>query len=131
LVKVWAKSEAWELDFMLPGMYESVREWSPTLPNELPLWELESQWTPKSSEGDFRNQNSLDWRVICIIGKFLELRCLKWACMIHLGTQNIIHGQKKGRESNCQFDFRPLKIKNRPDFFTWRWHATYYLKALD
>jgi hypothetical protein len=24
------------------------------------------------------------------------------------------YGQKKGRESNCQFDSRPLKVKNRP-----------------
>jgi hypothetical protein len=33
--------------------------------------------------------------------------------MTHLGTQNIIHGQKKGQKSNCQFDFRPLKVRNR------------------
>jgi hypothetical protein len=50
----------WESHFMLPGVQESVREWTSTLPNELPLWELESQWTPKSSGGNFRGQNSLD-----------------------------------------------------------------------
>jgi hypothetical protein len=26
LAKVWAKNEAWESYFMLPGMWESVRE---------------------------------------------------------------------------------------------------------
>jgi hypothetical protein len=32
---------------------------------------------------------------------------------------------------NWQFDFWPLKIKNRPDFLACRWHATYRWKALD
>jgi hypothetical protein len=38
---------------------------------------------------------------------------------------------KEGSESNCQFDYRSLKIKNRPDFFMCRWHATYYWKDFD
>jgi len=41
LAKVWAKSEAWELHFMLLGVCESVREWTSTFPSEFPLWELE------------------------------------------------------------------------------------------
>jgi len=40
LAKVRAKSEAQESHFMLPGVWECVREWTPTLPSELPLWEL-------------------------------------------------------------------------------------------
>jgi hypothetical protein len=51
--------------------------------------------------------------------------------MTHFGTKNTSCGQKKGRESNCQFDFQPLKIRNCPDFFTFRWHATYHWKALN
>jgi hypothetical protein len=74
-----------ESHFMLIGVLESVREWTPTLPNELSLWELESQWTFESSEGDYRGQNSLDWKVLYIIEKLLKPRCLKWACMTHLG----------------------------------------------
>jgi hypothetical protein len=35
--------------------------------------------------GWFRNKKSLDWKVPYIIGKLLKLRCLKWACMTHLG----------------------------------------------
>jgi len=32
--------------------------------------------------------------------------------------------------SNCQFDSRPLKVRNRPDLPACRWHATYCWKAL-
>jgi hypothetical protein len=32
----------------------------PTLPSELPFWELESQLTPKSLEGNCKGQDSLD-----------------------------------------------------------------------
>jgi hypothetical protein len=45
LAKVWAKYEAHESHFMLPKVQESVREWTLTLPSELPLWELVSQRT--------------------------------------------------------------------------------------
>jgi len=57
LAKVWAKFWARESHFMLLGVQESVREWNSTLPNELPLWELESQWTPQFLEGDCKGQN--------------------------------------------------------------------------
>jgi hypothetical protein len=45
LAKVWAKNEARESHFMLLGVWENVQEWTSTLPEEFPLWELESQWT--------------------------------------------------------------------------------------
>jgi hypothetical protein len=32
---------------MLPGVPKSVREWTLTFSNELPCWEIESQWTPE------------------------------------------------------------------------------------
>ncbi len=80
------QERAWESHFMLLGMQESVKEWTLTLPSELPFWEFESQWTPESAEINFRGQNSLDWRVPCIIKKLLEHRCLKWTCMTYLGT---------------------------------------------
>jgi hypothetical protein len=54
------------------------------VPNELPLWELESQWIFEPSKGDYRGQNSLDLEVPYIIGNLLERRCLKWAHMTHL-----------------------------------------------
>jgi hypothetical protein len=69
--------------------------------------------------------------VLYIIEKLLERRCLKWAHMAHLDLWNTSYGQKKGRESNCQFDSRPLKVENRPDLLSYRGRATYRWKALD
>jgi hypothetical protein len=47
------------------------------------------------------------------------------------GYLNISYGQNKGRESNCQFDSRPLKVKNCRNLFACRWCATYHWKVLD
>jgi hypothetical protein len=116
---------------MFLGVQKSVREWTLTLPSELPFWKLESQWTPKSSEGHFRGKNPLDWIVIYINEYILKRRCLKWAHMTHLDTWNTSYGQKKGRESNWQFDSRPLKVRCRPNLLVCRWCATYRWKALD
>jgi hypothetical protein len=76
LVRVQAKREAQESH--LPGVQESVKEWTLTLPSQLPFWELESWWTPKSSKTDCTSQNPLDWRVLYIIKKFLKFKCLNW-----------------------------------------------------
>jgi hypothetical protein len=116
-------------------MQKSVREWTLTLPSalpsELPFWELESQWTPEFSKGDCKGRNSMDLRVPYIIGKLLDLRCLKWAHMTHLDTWNTSYGQKKGRELNWQFDSWSLKVGNRPNFLACKWRATYHWKALN
>jgi hypothetical protein len=61
----------------------------------------------------------------------LEHRCLKWALIVHLDIWNISYGQKKGRESNYQFDSRPQKVENRPDLLSCRGRATYRWKALN
>ncbi len=89
-------------------MKESVKEWTFTLPRELPPWELDSRWTPKSSKSNFRGQNLINWRFFYIIEKLLECICLKWACMNHLDFYNTSYGQKKGHESNWQFVATPL-----------------------
>jgi len=72
-----------------------------------------------------------DWRVLYIIGKLLKRSYFKWAHMTHLDTWNTSYGQKKGRESNWQFDSQPLKVGNRPDLLACRWHATYHWKTLN
>jgi len=131
LTRLWTKREAWGSHLMFPKVQKSVREWTLTLPSELPFWELEFQWTPKSSEGDCRGQTPLDWRVFYIIEKLLKRRCLKWALIIHLNIWNTSYDQKKGRESNWQFDSRPLKVENRPNFLACKWRATYHWKSLD
>jgi hypothetical protein len=69
--------------------------------------------------------------ILYIIGKLLELRCLKWAHIAHLDIWNTSYGQKKGRESNCQFDSRPEKVGNRPNLLGCRRRATYRWKALN
>jgi hypothetical protein len=51
--------------------------------------------------------------------------------MTHLDTWHSSYSQKKGRESHWQFDFRPLKVQNHPDFLTCMWPTTYYWKALN
>jgi hypothetical protein len=39
--------------------------------------------------------------------------------------------KERSGKSNWQFDSRPLKIKNCPNFLACRWRATYWWKALD
>jgi len=112
-------------------VWGSMREWTLTLPRQLPLWEMESRWTLEISKSNFRGQNSMDYNILYIIGKLLEHRCLKWARIAHLDIWNTSYGQKKGRESNCQFDSQPEKVKNRPDLLGCRERATYRWKALD
>jgi hypothetical protein len=56
----------------------------------------------------------LPWGVLCVIEKFLKCRCPKWPRIGHLDIFRPSYGQKKGRESNWQFDSRPLKVENRP-----------------
>jgi hypothetical protein len=90
---------------------------------------LESSGTPGNSELEFRGQNTLYWGVLYTIGKLLKRRCPKWPRMSHLNIFSPSYGQKKGRESNWQFDSRPLKVGNRPlpDVCSrstiWRWKA--------
>jgi hypothetical protein len=92
---------------------------------------MESRWILKISESDLRGQNSMACGVLYIIEKLLERRCLKWARIAHLNIWNTSYGQKKGRESNYQFDSRPQKVRNRSDLLSCRGHATYRWKALN
>jgi hypothetical protein len=68
---------------------------------------LESSGTPAISELDNRGQNTSPWGVLYTIGKALKCRCRKWPRMSHLHICSTSYGQKKGRESNWQFDSRP------------------------
>jgi len=90
---------------------------------------MESSGTPKNSKLDLKGKISSHWSVLGLIGKVLKCRCWKWPCMSHLDICSSNYGQKKGRESNCQFDSWPLKVGNRPlpniawRSATWRWKA--------
>jgi hypothetical protein len=41
------------------------------------------------------------------------------------------YGKKKGRKSKCQFDSRPLKVKNHLELHVCKRHATYCWKSFD
>ncbi len=88
---------------------------------------LESPGIPENSELNFRGQISLHSSFLYVIEKVLKCRCPKWPRMSHLDVCSPSYGQKKGRESNWQFDSRPLKVRNRPlpevysKSATWSW----------
>jgi hypothetical protein len=104
--------------------FGQVWGWSPTL-GKVEGWE--SFGTPKCLELDRKAQNTLHWGVFGNIGKVLKRRYRKCP---RIGNSDICspsYGQKKGRESNWQFDSRPLEVGNRPlpnvrfERATWRW----------
>jgi hypothetical protein len=76
--------------------------------------DLESFRTLEPLELDSRGQNTSHWGVLYINEKILKCRCPKWPCMSHLDIYSPSYGQKKGRESNWQFDSRPLNVRKRP-----------------
>jgi hypothetical protein len=76
--------------------------------------DLEPSETPESLEFDNKGQNTFPWGVLGVIGKVLKCRCRKWPRIGHLDICSPSYGQKKDRESNWQFDSRPLKVRNRP-----------------
>jgi hypothetical protein len=96
-------------------------------PNTPKVGDLESSGTPKCLEFDSRSQNTLHWGVLGVIEKVLKRKYRKWTRIGHLDICSPSYGQKKGRESNWQFDSRPLKVGNRPlldlriESATWRW----------
>ncbi len=83
-------------------------------PNTSKVGDLESSGTLECFEFDSKAQNTSHWGVLGVIGKFLKRRYRKWPRIGHLNICSPSYGQKKGRESNWQFDSRPLKVGNRP-----------------
>jgi hypothetical protein len=92
---------------------------------------LESSRTPENSELELKGKNTLHWGVLSVIGKVLKCRCLNWPRIGHVDICSPSYGQKKGRESNCQFDSRPQKVENRPLPDVCSTSATRRWKALD
>jgi len=91
--------------------FGQVWGWSPTLGKSE---DLKSSGTPECSELDRKAQNTSHWGVLSVIGKVLKRRYRKWPRIGHLDIFSPSFGQKKGRESNWQFDSRPQKVDNRP-----------------
>jgi len=76
--------------------------------------DLKSVGTLECLELDSKAQNTSHLGVLGVIGKALKRRYRKWPRIGHLDLCCPSYGQKKGRESNWQFDSRPLKVGNRP-----------------
>jgi hypothetical protein len=66
--------------------------------------DLESSGTLECSELDSKRQNTSHWGVLSVIEKVLKRRYLKWPRIGHLDICSPSYEQKKGRESNWQFD---------------------------
>ncbi len=102
----------------------------PSVGVKLNIWkssELESSGSPECLKLDSKGKNTSHWGVLGVIGKFLKRRY--WKCP-RIGISDIFsprYGQKKGQESNWQFDSQPLKVGNRPrpdvrlQCATWLW----------
>jgi hypothetical protein len=137
------KRETHEAHLILSEVQKSVREWTLTLPRQLPLEELESRRTPESSGSDRRGQNPSVWRVLYIIGKLLKHRCLKWVCITHeklstrattllqTSSQSEVctqsYGAPKLQESQFQdYHLEVLKQKNHLDVGLMERHKVYY-----
>jgi len=72
-----SQEEARESHHILPGVQESARECEGVnthTPKAISLGEMESQWTPETSESDCRGQTSMDCGVLYINGKLLKHR---------------------------------------------------------
>jgi len=91
----------------------------------------ESSRTSENLEHDHMHQNISHWGVLYTIEKVLKCRCPKWPRMSHLDICSTSYGWMKGRESNWQFDSRPLKVGNQPNLGACRWNATHHWKALE
>jgi len=114
--KVQTESAMWKSHTLL-GTWESVREWTHTLPSELPFWKLESIEFLKNG---LRGRNSLNWKLPNIIGKFFRCKFLKWVRIIHLNIYDTSYDWKKGWKLKCQFDSWPLKVKNHLELHAWQ-----------
>jgi hypothetical protein len=98
-------------------------------PNTPKVGNLESSGTPECLELDSKAQNTSHWGVLDVIEKVSKRRYRKWPRIGHLDICGPSYEQKKGRESNWQFNSRPLKVESRPvpdvrfESATWRWKA--------
>jgi len=97
--------------FLSQPYFSQVWGWSPTLGKSE---DFASSGTPECLELDSNAQNTSHWGVLGVIEKVLKRRYRKWPRIGHLDICSPSYGQKKGRESNWQFDSRPQKVRNRP-----------------
>jgi hypothetical protein len=96
-------------------------------PNTWKSWGFGVLRDSECSELDSKGKNTSHWGVLGVVGKVLKLRYRKCPRIGNSDIHSPSYGQKKGRESNWQFDSRPLKVENRclpkirSERATWRW----------
>ncbi len=100
-------------------------------PNISKVGDLESSETPECLEFNIKAQNTSHWSILCVIEKDWKRKYRKWPRIGHLDIYSPSYGQKKGWESNCQFDSWPLEVRNRPFPDIWFESATWRWKDLD
>jgi len=107
---------------------ESVREWTLTLPKELPFWELESRWISECVESDCKGQNPKAQGVLYIIGKLL----MRATTLFQTSSQSEVctqsYGAPKLRESQLwQFRNSHLGVPGQNAIWMWAsWRGTVY-----
>ncbi len=67
----------------IPGSVRKCEGVNPHTPKATPTWEMESRWTPETSESDCKGQTSMDYGVLYIIRKLLKRRCIKLDLIAH------------------------------------------------
>jgi len=92
--------------------FKKVREWTLTLPRQLPLWEMDYRWSLETSESDFNSQNLMDCDIFYIIGKLLERKCLKWLALLiwTFETQVMAKRRAESQTANLTSDHKKLGI---------------------
>jgi hypothetical protein len=121
LIRTWIPIKPPKNSWVSQPHFGQVWGWSPTLGKDGD-WE-----SSECSDLNIKAQNTSHWGVLSVIEKVLKRRYRKWTRIGHLDICSPSYGQKKGRESNWQFDSRPLKVGNRPlpdirfGSATWRW----------
>ncbi len=97
LARLWAKRGSM-------GVKASVREWTFTLPRELPPWELESRWTLECSKSDYKGQNLMDWRIFLYHWKTIEMQMSQMGLHDSFGHLKHKLWPKEGPRSNLTPD---------------------------
>jgi hypothetical protein len=111
------------------GMHVATPLW-PSVgvkPNTWKSWRFGVLWDSRTFRARHQGPKHLVLRCSWCHWKVLKRRYRKWPRIGHLDICSPSYGQKKGRESNWQFDSRPLKVENRHlsevriDNATWHW----------
>jgi len=96
----------------------------------LPKWELIVLRDSQKLRAWLQGSKHLALRCFLYCWKVFKVYMSKMASHEPFGHLQHKLWSKEMRESNCQFDSRPLKVGNRPDSSACRWSAAHRWKAL-